>query len=26
LIEVVKSGNMELLGEWTVAADQVLVF
>jgi len=26
LIEGVRPGNMELLGEWTVAADQVLVF
>jgi len=26
LIKGVQSGNMELLGEWTVAADQVLVF
>jgi len=25
-VEGVKSGNMELFGEWTVTADQVLVF
>jgi len=25
-VEGVQSGNMDLLGEWTVAADKVLVF
>jgi len=25
-VDGVKSANMELFGEWTVAADQVLVF
>jgi len=26
MIEGVKPGNMELLGDWTIEADQVLVF
>jgi len=25
-VEDVQSGNLDLLGEWTVAADKVLVF
>jgi len=25
-VEGVRSGNLDLLGEWTIAADKVLVF